>query len=109
MRTAPSEASNQSAMPVGVAESVEVEKRQSGPRYWAQYRGVFGQVLPLGSDYKIDCPTGFWGEKVRYDWQMYGYALLRWEAPVQAKAEMSGYVISHDDDAMIYSHTSVVD
>ena len=72
LQAALTDASYQGAVPVSVVESVEVEKRQSGPRYWAQYRGVFGQVMPLGSNYKIDCPAGFWGERVRYDWQMYG-------------------------------------
>jgi hypothetical protein len=49
-----------------------IEKRQNGLANWTQYRGDFGQVMTLGNAEKVDCPAGFWGDRVQYDWQIYG-------------------------------------
>lgn len=54
------------------ADMAGVKKRQTSPGYWAQYRGDAAQVMALGNGRKLDCPRGFWGERVQYDWQLFG-------------------------------------
>ncbi|KAI9632736.1 Alpha/Beta hydrolase protein [Dioszegia hungarica] len=47
------------------------KQHESRAERWDRYTGNEGQVYALGGGKVGGCPKGFWGEKVRYDWQLY--------------------------------------
>lgn len=38
---------------------------------WEKYRGEVAQVYAIGGGKVNVCPGGYWGQKVKFDWQIY--------------------------------------